>query len=342
MIDIRYETIEPMLDILQAIQRQQDVIEDIEQLLQHPDYQMEFDRYGKRVSKEDFKSYLMSGLELSLVDRDNDDLKHHHTYYQHAMENLAANRQAVKRLDDLTPAFLQQQVEIARHGLPDGYSLGDLQCVFTVGIGQSFGYVHDRCVHFDFLQLVKDQSMETFLSSLAHELHHVGMLSLMHELDWNKLSLENQFYFYFSGEGLAVKYCNNAQGILSQNLHPDMPNVGLDPDSWTYLMDDFPHAFDRFIDTIRRIRGGDLCTHGDLMDELNSYWHNPDVLDEHGEVQRFKHSRIYSMGNEIWGVIHDVFGKERVFEVLYDLDSFPDAYNQAVKRLDFHQYCIPE
>jgi hypothetical protein len=46
-------------------------------------------------------------------------------------------------------------------------------------------------------------------------------------------------YLYFSGEGLAVKYCNNAERVLSKSIYSGCKNIGLYSFSWKYLNDDF-------------------------------------------------------------------------------------------------------
>lgn len=43
-----------------------------------------------------------------------------------------------------------EQISVALRGLPDDFELPDLNFIFTIGIGQSFGYVYNNGMHFDF------------------------------------------------------------------------------------------------------------------------------------------------------------------------------------------------
>lgn len=49
-------------------------------------------------------------------------------------------------------------------------------------------------------------------------------------------------------------------------------------------------------------------------------------------------SRDYSFGNDIWGVIHDVFGKDKVYEVFRNPDIFLEVYNDAVIKIGKEKY----
>jgi len=129
-------------------------------------------------------------------------------------------------LTRFTPEIFEQQIKVALKGLPNYVKLPHINFLFTIGIGQSFGWILENNVHFDFLQLIKDKSLDDFIATISHEVHHVAINFLSKEMDFNSISLEELFYLYFAEEGLAVKYCNNAEGVLSKSIYSGPKNIG--------------------------------------------------------------------------------------------------------------------
>jgi hypothetical protein len=218
--------------------------------------------------------------------------------------------------------------------LPDDINLPHLNFVFTIGIGQSFGYAYNNGMHFDFLQLMRERSMDEFCSTISHEVHHVGISLLHDKIDLNSISLEALFYLYFSGEGLAVKYCNNAEGVLSKSIYKGPKNIGLDNFTWEYLNNDFDNTMAHFRETIHNIRVKKIKTMEELDKHIAEYWMNVYVEGQDiSEIPKLKQFRLYSFGNDIWGIIHDCFGKEAVFDTVKDPGRFPDIFNRALEKL---------
>ncbi len=337
---VRNETIQRMIEIIEDLKAEKTVKKALDVLLDHPDYVMEFARYGHNVPREVFIDYLNKFWTLCENDIDNPNLKAHHKYYLDLYHNTEEYKD---QLADVTvePSVIAAQAKIAKAGLPDDLGLDEVHIVFTIGIGGSFGYVHGNQVHFDYLQLVKDYDTKTFQSSLAHEMHHVGFSKLITPDKLSQLSLEALFYCYFSGEGLAVKYCNNAEGVLSKAIYDSTKNIGLDPFSWAYLNADFDNGFQRFLTVIKQLRSG-AWGQEELMEELRTYWMNPYTeTQDKQETPKLKQFRLYSFGNDIWGIIHDAFGKMTVYETLENPQLFPKRYNEAVTSLGFETYKLP-
>jgi hypothetical protein len=339
---IHFSSIKNMLELCKKISAGQVERKDIENILNHEDYKFEFSRYKGRVSEGEYTDYLLQLGNLTEDDITNMDLKAHHIYYKDLLNNLNFYTEKLNELERLlTPGLFEEQVSIALKGLPDDYILPDINFIFTIGIGQSFGYAYQNGTHFDFLQLVKDKSISDFCSTIAHEVHHVGVNEIHEQIDINTISLEALFYLYFSGEGLAVKYCNNAEGVLSKSIYGGVKNKGLDTFTWEYLNDDFYNTMTHFRKDISDIRNNNIKSVDELDKLMSEYWMNPYTEDQDkNEVPKLKHFRLYSFGNDIWGIIHDCFGKGAVFEILKNPENFPAIFNKSLDKMGYEQFKI--
>ncbi|TVP94554.1 MAG: hypothetical protein EA374_06565 [Acholeplasmatales bacterium] len=331
-ITVHNTTVPMMIAWLKDHQSGQASATQLDSILAHPDYAFEFERYGDAVPKEAFKALL---LNLPEVYEDARNLVHLRMRAQplHDFYKRLDTYKAQLPLIEIPEHIIDAQTRLARAGLPDDIGIEHVQIIITLGIGASFGYVHGHHVHFDFLQLAKEKSAAEFQASLAHEIHHVGFNHLLNPSYLQTLSLEALFYLYFSGEGLAVKYCNNAEGVLSKALYGGPKNIGLDPFTWRYLNDDFDKTFKHFKATRKAIKDGHF-TREDFQTDLRTYWMHPytDQRDTN-DTPDLKQFRLYSLGNDLWGVIHDAFGKEKVYATLRNLDTFPDVFNAAVSHI---------
>lgn len=342
VFQIRFSSIKNMLELCKKLNTGDIKKQDIENMLKHEDYKFEFARYKDRVSESEFIDYFLKLPNLTEKDIANEDLKIHHRYYKDLLNNLEFYIEKSNELEKLlTPGLFEEQISIALKGLPDDIILPDLNFIFTIGIGQSFGYVYKNCMHFDFLQLVRDKCISDFCATISHEVYHVG-LNIIHErIDLNTISLEALFYLYFSGEGLAVKYCNNAQGVLSKSIYDGCKNIGLDSFTWKYLNDDFYNTMTHFRKNISDIRNNKIKSVEELNKHISEYWMNPYTDDQDkNEIPKLKHSRLYSFGNDIWGIIHDCFGKSAVFQTLKNPETFPNMYNKSLEKIGCEEFKI--
>lgn len=339
---IRFSSIDNMLELFKSLKNGDIKKTDIENIIDHEDYKFEFKRYEGRISKCEYVDYLFQLNNINEIDITNNDLAAHHMYYKDLINNLDLYIEKLNELERiLTPNLFEEQVSVALRGLPDDIILPDINFIFTIGIGQSFGYVYQNGTHFDFLQLVKDISIKDFCSTIAHEVHHVGVNAIHEQIDLENISIEALFYLYFSGEGLAVKYCNNAEGVISKSIYNGDKNKGLDGFTWKYLNNDFYNTMAHFRKTISDIRNKNINSVDELNNHMQEYWMNPYTEEQDkNEIPKLKHFRLYSFGNDIWGVIHDCFGKNAVFETLRDPESFPVIFNKCLDKIGYGQFKI--
>jgi len=340
-IGVSYDTIGLMLEIFKGIKEGKADREEIEKILQHRDYCVEFERYNGRVSREEFVEFLINFKNLNPDEIKNKDLKVRYNDYNYLHDNIDNYIREYENLKKYTLDIFEKQVNFALKGLPDDFEFDELNFIFTIGIGMSFGWAHKSFTHYDFIMLARDNKFEDFMSVLSHEVHHIAMNSIQDSIGVDNFTPEEYFYVCFTGEGLAVKYCNNAEGNLSKKIYDGEANIGLDKFSWNYLNNDFDETFKMFKKHIAMIRNGDIKDAQGVENLFFSYWMDSHTKDQDkSEVGKLKQLRLYSFGNELWGVIHDVFGKEKVFETIKNPKEFPSVFNAALKAIGKEEYII--
>ena len=226
---ISYSTIGDMLSLCNKLNTGEANKEDVRELLKHEDYVFELERYGSRVSEDDFVDYFLNIPNLDEEDIRNDDLKIHHKYYKDLINNLDFYIEKFEEFKNvLTKELFEEQIKIALKGLPDNIKLPHIKFIFTIGIGQSFGYAHKDGTHYDFLQLVKEKSIKEFCSTISHEVHHVGVMGpLIENIDGNEfigvayiLKKDSWGYGYASeGVGACIEFAFNkleASKVIAQ------------------------------------------------------------------------------------------------------------------------------
>jgi len=298
-----------------------------------------FTRYKERVTKEEYKEYLLNCRDLREEDIKNQDLKVHHQFYLDLFSRTEFYYNKYEILKQLvTPSLIEQSLELTKAGLPETISVDEIDFVFTIGIGMSFGYVYGDASHYDFITLSRDISFDVFFRTLSHEMHHICLKYLYPD----NLTPLDLFIIYFSGEGLAVKYCNNAEGVLSKKVYDDKEkNIGLDPFTWNYLNNQFDEAFAYFKDILIQIKNQEIKTKKEVSHIIRNYFMNSYTKEQDKtEKPKLNHFLLYSMGNDLFGVIHDVFGKDKVYEVVQNPKIFVETFNKAVISLDKPKYII--
>ena len=310
----------PMLHFLQDLKNKQASRQHLEKLFNHPDYDYEFKRY-EISSKEPVIDYFM---QLGTISEENIPeleskrrqymLKHKHKAWLAAYENPEYYEALYHKMNAyLTEDMLDSICLSVQKGLPDGIKLSDVRAISTMSIGTSFGYVFDGAFHFD-LMGIENGNVDMLPGLIAHEVHHLAFSEYTSAF-FNSLTLEEKYIFYFSGEGLAIKFCNNAQGVFSKALDASKPlNDGLDAYSMDYLNQRFDESYRVFEETLEKIRAGAISEE-EIFQQFNDFWlkfhvegQNPD------DPPALKQPRMYSFGNDLYGTIYDAYGLETMFD----------------------------
>jgi hypothetical protein len=346
-INIRYETVSKML--LLCRKHKDGVLKqtELEELLDHEDYKLEFQRYNQKgmpmcgITKEEFIDYFMNFFSLDIADIKNERLKMHHEQYTYLFNNLDFYENEIKKLNTLNVELFKEGLKYTFNGLPKEINFEKLDFIFTISIGNSFGWFYDNCSHFDIINFFRIIDMNIFRNYIGHEVHHLGMNKYTEKICEKDLSLEEHLYLFLSFEGLAVKYCNNGQGALTNPIYNETPNIGMDDFTWKYFEKDFSNIYNNFKLQIKSIREGKIKDIDELNDIIANYWLNLYTYEQDkSEVPKLMHSRNYYFGCNIWGLIHDIYGKDKVYEVMNDLKQFPEVFNNALKSIGKEELCI--
>ncbi|MHA1303665.1 MAG: DUF5700 domain-containing putative Zn-dependent protease [Candidatus Heimdallarchaeaceae archaeon] len=334
-IEFSVETIPLMFKLLDKLKNNELKKKELLDLLSHPDYQVEFKRYKGRISKEEFIDFFLNYFKLEVDKITNPDLRIQYDFIRMYYEDPDKYKTYYTRLKNLSFDLIEKEYRRALKGLPSSVNINNIKMAITISIGRSGAWAYNNNIHFDLLKLVSVTTFEGFVANIAHEIHHVGFNQYCENIDFKNIDLESLFYFCFASEGLAVKYCNNASGILSKSIYSDeQENIGIDAESWHYLKEDFADTYQNFKTHISMIRSKAIIDQQELLQIVKDYWMNFHKKDQaETEVPKLRFCRLYSMGNEIWGLLHDTYGKERTFEILKNLHQFPEAYNEALKKI---------
>ena len=314
-IDFRMSSIVPMLNLLRDLKNGHADKSQISDILNHPDYDFEFRRYNIP-SKEPFIDYF---IQLNTIDESDIPtlhpgrefmLKNNHKHWLAAYENPDHYQALYDEITSLiTDETFDEVYALLKKGLPANTDISNIPFISTMSIGTSFGYVFDGAVHFDIMGFDKYNCPVDILPSLiAHEIHHIAMERWASTFA-DSFTLEELFIFMFSIEGMAIKFCNNAEGVFSKAIDSTRPAMKLD-----YLNERFYETYKVFENTLEKIRSGEM-SRDDVALQWENYWTNLHTDEQSPDEQPLLgQSRNYSFGNDLFGTIYDVYGAETLFD----------------------------
>lgn len=338
-ISVRNSTLPKMLEICKKHKRSELHKEELEEILEHDDYKVEFDRYNSGdnprggFSKEEYVEFFMNLFSLDVNEIKNERLKLRYKDLKYFFDHLDYYEAQVKRLNEITEKQILEALKYTFKGLPESIKFERLDFIFSVGLGNSGGWFHKSYSHYDIVHYLKAFDLDIIMHTIAHEIHHVGFLKFIETLKIEEnLTPEENLFLFLAFEGLAVKYCNNGEGNLTSRIYKnEVPNIGLDKLTWNYLNSDFDNIFNNFKTQVKKLISKETA---DVNQLISDYWlslHSSEQ--DKSELPKLKHSRNYSLGNNLWGLIHDVYGKEKVFETIQDLSKFTEVLNPALERI---------
>lgn len=303
----------------------------VRKILDHEDYRFEARRYGLS-SVEPLVSYFSQLKSIKaedipdLCDERKSALRDKHNLWLDCASNpqkYYARYEKVKQL--LCEDNLQNLQRRLSAAFPNEVDIKDAGIVVTLSFGPSFGYVYENALHLDLFGM--EDAMEGLSHIILHEMHHLQFQKLKggHPSFTEKFSLLDDYIFRFAGEGLAVKFCNNAEGVVSKRIDKRLPaNIGIS--AMPILNSHFKEHFHLFNDTIKRIKQNEM-TAGEIDGQFKSYWLNPRLYKD--EAAFLAQTPVYSFGNEIFGCIFDAFGLDVLFECFYHPARAIEYFNRT-------------
>lgn len=328
-INVRKSTIIPMINIVKNKKKGINIEKDLSLLLDHPDYQIEFQRYQKdgvdrSFTKEEFMNFFCNIDSIKKTDISNMRLRQRYDSLKELFGNTEKYEKRYETVINLTSDYIKDAHNITFNGLPEMYHITDLEVVISIGLGQSGGWFYNGHSHYDLMQFFEDGVDDVLKHTIAHESHHLGFERLFNDIDTSNYSYNDLFLLYLSGEGLAVKYCNNGEGKLTKRIYDNNVNCGVNEVDWSYMMEEFDYSFNR----LKTFYNRENLTKESFENEIVNYWFKL----EEDKLPKMQ-SRNYYMGAEIWGLIHDTYGMEKTFEIMRDMTTFRHYFNQALIKI---------
>ena len=298
----------------------------LRELLRHPDYQVEFARYGEPnlpvcgISYEEAVDFFLHFDEKKFH---NPRLDYKQEMFLSFYRDLDRRLEKMKLLQSITEKDLLLVQKLLENALPESVlnAIPEITVLLTVSIGNSMGWPYDHYVHFDAANLDAFRDKEEFLHVLAHELHHILFPRLLPE----DMTPRQYFFINFAFEGLAMHFCNNAETIGKPSKYPGQ-SYGVDEESWQFFREQHRQLLERVLTDGERAKD---MTMEQVEKLLEGYEQFTFTSLKTGAAQKVKQYPTYYMGCLLWGKIDLNLGKERLFQVLASKDGFPEAWKEA-------------
>lgn len=347
LIEISKGTILTMLEIMDRFNAGKDVRADLSRLLEHEDYKIEIERYQNHpaklgFTKEDFINYFINIRSFDMDSITSKALKYRTKDLLHIIDNLDYYRGIYKQIEKIDDSFILRALEKAKVGLPDDIALNDIKIIFSIGLGVSGGWIYKNYTHYDLGAVLDKKTVQGLMNTIAHECHHIGYNRLFENIDESNFidHMDILLVLYLSCEGTAIKYCNNYQGKLTGKIYEDQ-EMSINYTSYDYYLTNFRDIYDTLRDDIKDLRLGMVKKTDEFEDLFNKHYLFRDVKIEDKVVENYLGQPIaYHLGADMWGLIHDVYGRQKVFELLKNPIDFFKYYNNALIKINKQDLCI--
>ena len=332
-MQLRISSIPLMLDYVSGLSSHSGDQDAVRKLFAHEDYQFELRRYEISSAEHliDYFSRLNTIAPEEIPDLSGDHRRNHlrekHRQWLDCVSHPQKYYDRYERLKAFfTDGFLAEMQRKLAGMFPKGTEMiPDPAVVSTLSFGRSFGYPSEGAIHLDLFGVEEYCSMEELPRTVLHEMHHMQAFKMAENTRgfYDEFSLLERYIIGFAWEGLAVKFCNNAEGVISRRLEPERePNLSVP--AIPALNRHFEEHFQRFCDTVRQIRA-ETITEQEVERQQTDFWMNPYLYGE----QPLDQTAIYSFGNELYGCVYDHFGLDAVYECFYHPARLISYFNRA-------------
>lgn len=337
-ISIHTSTIQPMIELCRKHKLNQITQIELENILSHHDYDVEFRRYLTKglpvsnITKEEFIDYFMNINLVNENDIKNPRLKDKHKLWMKFFSDIDSFTKNNIELLTLSEEDINYVESLINNSFPKHLleEIEDIKCLFTLSIGNSMGYPYENYIHFDYLNLGLIEDKEVFLHFIAHEIHHIILSRIMNKYIKKDFTPLEYFLIMFSYEGLAVKFCNNGSGSFTKAIHKVRENIGMNKDDFTYYEKEFPSMFNQFIADYKLIKNNNVSLEEtDIL--IRENWMNPNIksfIDQ--SYIKVSHYRNYYLGMQLYGKIYEDIGLSNLFDLLLNPDKLVIYFEQNI------------
>lgn len=110
-VSICMSQVQPMLDWLEALANGRADKQTLDRMLDSEDYDFEFARYQQRVTRQEFRDYLLHLPQMREEEIANQSLRLHHSLWKDALEHPQKYREGLERLQQVLSAGFQQETK---------------------------------------------------------------------------------------------------------------------------------------------------------------------------------------------------------------------------------------
>jgi hypothetical protein len=338
----------------------------LDEALEFEAYRVSHERYTsperpqeQQVTLSEFRKFMHSFAEGRVDTQNNRRLVITKPLLDDAIKNPDKFQKALEKIRSVASSRFQDSFKLALYWLPTTPNLDiDVWVLFDIGGSGAWAYrTQDgkQNVGFNILRLLDDAGefdTELFAGTLAHEIHHLGLPleSYFKSIRYQSLQPTSRLKLYSDylepmiTEGMAMKFCNNAPGVLSSKPDPERAFAATrsNLEEWAAFQAQFADIHHRAIKDLREILGPSEIDRDKFKSDYADYW-TWKAGEKEGKTYTL--GREYYYGTELLGVINKAFGRDAVFECLLDLRKIPSLYNEALKKIDprdLEQYLFPE
>jgi hypothetical protein len=368
-MQLDYQSAESMIKVIQALHHHAEtetVEELLDEALKFKACHVSHERYTNperskesQVTLSQFRRFMLSFSEDRVDTQGNKRLIITKPFYEYAIKNPEKFQKAIQMIYSVPSSRFQDSFELALYWLPKEPDLNiHVWILFDIGGSGAWAFrTKDGSdnIGFNILHMLNDQGefdVELFLGTLAHEIHHLGLplSSYLKSINYESLSGTSRLRLYSDymktliTEGMAMKFCNNAPGVLSPKPYAekDFAATQLNLKNWIYFQEQLVDIHDRATKDLRQLLSDAPIDREKFESDYNNYW-TWRAGEKEGRI--FSLGRLYYYGAELLGVINAALGREALFEGLSDLRKILLLYNEGMKKLhlkNFEQYLFPE
>ncbi len=249
-----------------------------------------------------------------------------------------------KEIEDFDESFVLKALEKTKFGLPDDVLLNNINIIFSIGLGLSGGWINKNYTHYDLKVVVDKKTKQGLLNTIAHECHHMGYNKIFKRYHEKELAkpIDHTLILYLSGEGTAIKYCNNFEGVLTNKIF-GKEEMSINRVSYDYYRSNFDDIYHIFKSDIKSLQSGSIKNMKELENIFMDHYFYRDVEIDGKLYENYLIQPVaYHLGADVWGLIHDIYGRKKLFALLKNPRDFLTYYNQALLIINREDLYIDE
>lgn len=331
---IRDSTILKMFEIINRKKMGIDVGYELIELLNHNDYKVQFDFYknhpsGIAFTIEDFVQ-MFNNIENDVLSKDvSIALKHRRKYLESVFRNIEFYMEKYKTIQSITENDLNIAVSKTNLGLIKPINLQRVEFILAIGVGVTGGFNMGDINFLDYIQVIGSRSKQGILNTISHELHHKGFKEQF-QIEYNEHRLVDNFIHFFAGEGLAIKFGNNFEGMMTSKLF-NCEHTYI-KESYNYYLENYQNILTNFKSDLFRIFSGEYSSLEMIENLFDEHYYFRD-LEIDGILHKLylKNPIAYYLGADIWGLIYDRVDISEFFELLQNPDG---VYEKLLELLE--------